>query len=140
MKSNKWFTEKIRIFVTNWIYHEFKFFGNFCHELNICHELERIFVEVYTKEIRIIVMKHSDSIQEYKQIKRLFQKSQFTNLVVFEKLFGICGTIHLLASLQQLLKVRLVRGCENFPWKLIDGRKKLALVMENNYTSQGLLD
>ena len=76
----------------------------------------------------------------YKQIKGLFQKSQFTNLAVVEKLFRICGIIHLLASLQQLLKVRLVRRCENFPWKLIDGRKKLALVMENNYTKQGLLD
>ena len=98
MKWDNWFTEKIRIFVTNWIYHEFKFFTNFCHELNICHELERIFVEFYTKEIRI--MKHSDSIQDYKQIKGLFQKSQFTNLALFEKLFRICGTIHLLASLQ----------------------------------------
>ena len=37
------------------------------------------------------------------EMKRLFQKSQFTNLAVFKKLFGICGTIHLLASLQQLL-------------------------------------
>ena len=61
----------------------------------------------------------------YKQIKGLFQKSQFTNLAVFEKLFRICGTIHLLVSLQQLVQVRLIRGCKNFPWKLIDGRKKL---------------
>ena len=39
----------------------------------------------------------------HKQIKGLFQKSQFTNLAAFEKLFRICGTIHLPASLQQLL-------------------------------------
>ena len=76
----------------------------------------------------------------YKQIKGLFQKSQFTNLAVFEELFRICETIHLLASSQQLLQVRLVRGCENFPCKFIGDRKKLALVMENNYTNQGLLD
>ena len=39
----------------------------------------------------------------HKQIKGLFQKSQFTNLAAFEKLFRICGTVHLPASLQQLL-------------------------------------
>ena len=72
----------------------------------------------------------------HKQIKGLFQKSQFTNLAVFEELFRICATIQLLASLQQLLYVRLVRGYENFPWKLIDVRKKLALVMENIYMNQ----
>ena len=72
----------------------------------------------------------------HKQIKELFQKSQFTNLAVFEELFRICATIQLLASLQQLLYVRLVRGYENFPWKLIDVRKKLALVMENIYMNQ----
>ena len=51
-------------------------------------------------------MIHELILQElivHKQIKGLFQKSQFTNLAVFEKLFRICGTIHLLASLQQLL-------------------------------------
>ena len=72
----------------------------------------------------------------HKQIKGLFQKSQFTNLAVFEELFRICATIQLLASLQQLLYVRLARGYENFPWKLIDVRKKLALVMENIYMNQ----
>ena len=39
----------------------------------------------------------------HKQIKVLFQKSQFANLAVLEKLFRISGTIYLLASLQQLL-------------------------------------
>ena len=39
----------------------------------------------------------------YKQIKGLFQKSQLTNLAAFEKLFRICDTIHLLASLQQII-------------------------------------
>ena len=36
----------------NWIYPEFEFFTNFCHELNICHELDRIFVEFYIKKIQ----------------------------------------------------------------------------------------
>ena len=52
MKWDNGFNEKNRISVTNWIYHEFKFFTNFCHELNICHELDRIFVEFYIKKIR----------------------------------------------------------------------------------------
>ena len=55
--------------------------------------------------------------------------NQLTNSTVFVDQKNP-DTIHLLVSLQQLSKVRLIRGFEKFPWKLIDDILKPTLLME----------
>ena len=57
MKWDNRFNEKNRTFVTNWVYHEFKFFTNFCHEL------DQIFGEFYTKRFKAEKMQ-CNSIRE----------------------------------------------------------------------------